>query len=140
MLEKKIISARLKAFRRAINVKQKNLADEIGMSIANLVRIETGKLFPSMELLIHLYNEYNLNLNWIISGIGEMFRANKTNQIEELIGTKEVDEDLSNIIKYLKYKPIQRELATALELALMQPIMKQYFANLSVIEGVKKAE
>lgn len=45
------------------------------MTQSNLSMIETGRYLPSAMLLYLLHASYRINLNWLVSGQGEMVQA-----------------------------------------------------------------
>lgn len=60
------------------------MAEKIGIPASTLWGYEGKKRVPSIELSIQLYNILNVNLNWFISGDGEMF-VSKDNIDDEFI-------------------------------------------------------
>ena len=51
------------------------MADKLGMSASTLTSYERGERTPSADFLTRLYLKMNINLNWFVSGHGEMFNA-----------------------------------------------------------------
>ncbi len=76
------IGTRLKQIRKLINKSQKELADELMLTKQAISNIETGKCLPSVSLLDKLLVKYNININYVISGIGEIFVTNNTSYKE----------------------------------------------------------
>jgi len=73
--KKKIIiglASRLKDIRIALKLTQEQFSDELGISNPTIVRYEAGSS-PSVDVLIKLNENYNVNLNWLVSGQGNMF-------------------------------------------------------------------
>lgn len=70
---KKTIAKNLKKLRQELGFSVLNLADKIEMSANTLSAYEREIRTPSIELGIQLYAKLNVNLNWFISGNGEMF-------------------------------------------------------------------
>ena len=76
----------LKKLRTELNLSAQKLADKIGSTQVSVSNYETGKYKPSYEFIEALHNVLNVNLNWFVSGQGEMFNGqDKTdlNQIDE---------------------------------------------------------
>jgi transcriptional regulator with XRE-family HTH domain len=69
---RKSIGLRFKEFREKIRKTQHELADELNISQSTYNYIETGKSFPGTPFQNYLYFQYQLNLNWLINGEGEM--------------------------------------------------------------------
>lgn len=66
-------SQRIKQVRQLLNKSQQDLADELNVTKQAISNIETGKCAPSLNLLSKLLIDYNVNLNYIIANIGEIF-------------------------------------------------------------------
>ena len=54
---------------------QEDFAAVLCMTQSNLSMIETGRYLPSAMLLYLLHGNYRINLNWLVSGQGEMVQA-----------------------------------------------------------------
>lgn len=63
----------LKALRTELNLSAQKLADKIGSTQVSVSNYETGKYKPSFEFMEALHRVLNVNLNWFVSGQGEMF-------------------------------------------------------------------
>ena len=89
------IGTRLKQIRKLINKSQKELADELSLTKQAISNIETEKCLPSISLLDKLLVKYNININYVISGVGEAFNSN-SNSYKEIRKTlmKEVEKFL----------------------------------------------
>ena len=69
---KKEIGLRFKEFRKSIKKSQKKLAEEFKVSQTTIASIETGNSFPGIHYQNYLYSQYHLNINWLLTGCGEM--------------------------------------------------------------------
>lgn len=65
----------LKKLRTELNLSAQKLADKIGSTQVSVSNYETGKYKPSYEFIEALHNVLNVNLNWFVSGHGEMFNG-----------------------------------------------------------------
>lgn len=63
----------LKKLRFELGMSAQKMADSLGVTQMSISNYETGKRKPSFEFMEALYNTYNVNLNWFVSGKGEMF-------------------------------------------------------------------
>jgi transcriptional regulator with XRE-family HTH domain len=70
---KREIGGRFKRFREAINKTQTQMAKELGVYQSTITNIEVGKTFPSLKYLYHYHHSYGLNINWLLSNVGELF-------------------------------------------------------------------
>jgi len=69
------VGRRLKRFRKSKNLTQKSVASSIGTSSGHISDLESGKKLPGSETLYSLMRNFGLNINWLLSGEGEMFLA-----------------------------------------------------------------
>lgn len=81
---KKEVGRRFRAVRNALKKTLKEIAVTVGKDWSSVASIESGKSFPSVQILHELYRVYGINSNWIISGVGEIFSddASKSKTIE----------------------------------------------------------
>lgn len=66
---------RFKLIRKRLEMTQEQLAQHLGVGKAALSMIETGKAGLSARNLNILVQEFNVNPEWVESGVGEMFSA-----------------------------------------------------------------
>lgn len=66
------INDRLKLIRETIGLNQASFAELFEVSQRTLSNWETGRNEPSLEVLQKLYLSYRVNLNWLLSGNGQM--------------------------------------------------------------------
>jgi transcriptional regulator with XRE-family HTH domain len=67
------IGNRIKQTRKALNLKQKDFAQELNISVSSLSEIETGKYKAGVEFLSSLSKKFNVNLYFVLFGEGDMF-------------------------------------------------------------------
>ena len=68
----------LKQIRKSLNLSVAKFAQKLEMSANTLTGYERGVRTPSVSLFIQLYKKLNVNLNWFVSGEGEMFNSQNT--------------------------------------------------------------
>lgn len=78
------IRERFHIFRKSIGYTQKQMAFEAGISRAFITHVETGKQKPSYEFLMKIVSKFNLSLDWLISGKGQMFIIDDENILNKL--------------------------------------------------------
>lgn len=71
------IGIRIKNIRKLLNKSQEQLATELNLTKQAISNIETSKSLPSMALLSKLLLDYDVNLNYIVSGMGDIFLSNE---------------------------------------------------------------
>lgn len=63
---------RIKQLRLAHNEVQAELASALSVSRSHITNIENGKDAASLETLIAIAGRYNVSLDWLIRGVGDM--------------------------------------------------------------------
>lgn len=84
---------RFKRIRMNLNLAQDDFGNKIGLSKSAISAVENDKSFVSIEIQRTLFMDYNINLNWLVCGVGEMFNAPKFEQVEDEL-TQKVEEIL----------------------------------------------
>lgn len=75
------IKDRIVAARKLLNLTQREVAAMQKQQQYNISRQESGAVYPSLQYLAFL-EQQGINLNWLFSGKGEMFR--ETSKIQHL--------------------------------------------------------
>lgn len=74
----------LKKLRFELKISAQKLADDLGIHKMTISNYENGKREPTYEVLEKLHNLYNVNLNWFVSGQGEMFIGTQKQPLEDI--------------------------------------------------------
>lgn len=67
------LGEKVKEIRKYLRLSQTDFGIKIGLSKQGVSKIENNQSFMSKEVLGKLVIVLNVNLNWLIAGIGEMF-------------------------------------------------------------------
>ena len=68
---------RLRKWMDISGIKGSEIADEIGVNRSTITHILSGRNKPSIDFVNKLLNSYpNLNANWFITGLGNMYHSN----------------------------------------------------------------
>ncbi len=80
------INKRFTELRKACKKNQSDFAKVLGLSRSGVCSIETGQRNVTEKHLIMLSNwdEYNVNVDWLRTGNGEMFLPTETNTLEKI--------------------------------------------------------
>ena len=114
---------RLRKLRGLLNLKQKDMADLIGVSLKVYQRYEKGEQKPSYEKLIPLISSFKVNINWLLTGEGEIFlsqsentnQSNNPHQYTELLSAiKQIEGKVPRYIKKAIEKGSERQIIEAL--------------------------
>ena len=71
-----MINERLCKIRKKLLLSQADISTQTGISYRAYSSYERGERKPSIEFLELLVTKFNINLNYLVAGIGEMFIAN----------------------------------------------------------------
>jgi transcriptional regulator with XRE-family HTH domain len=67
------VGKRLIRVREHLGLKQKQMAEDLGLSSSYLSDIEKGKSNPGFNFLMRLYRKYRVSLDWLLFEEGDMF-------------------------------------------------------------------
>ncbi|MGE5343993.1 MAG: helix-turn-helix domain-containing protein [Candidatus Omnitrophota bacterium] len=70
---KQDVGQRFKTFRIDRKKAQHLLAAELKVHQSTITNIEHGTTFPKINYLQYFYEKYGLNINWLVTGEGEMY-------------------------------------------------------------------
>lgn len=94
-MENETIGSRLKEVRQKLKYSQAVFSKKLGISQQNYSLFEKDKRAPNLRTLKYLFNDFNVNLNWLIMGLGKMnrdFKENvdlykeRTEKLKDLVG------------------------------------------------------
>ena len=77
------IGERFCAFRKRLGMTQAEIADKIKASRSFLSQVESDLSIPGGEMLMLVNQHFGLNVNWLLTGEGEMFRNKEEKQEEK---------------------------------------------------------
>ena len=89
-----------------LNLSQKSFAEKIGVTNRALYNYLYEDRCPSPECLVKMYHLFHVNLNWVLTGEGNMFQ----NKEYEIFSEQEID-----LIKY--YRVMQRDVKNAINVS-----------------------
>ncbi|MCP5108312.1 MAG: helix-turn-helix transcriptional regulator [bacterium] len=108
--QKKEIGVRFRQFREQIGKVQSRLSAELNVSQSTIANIENGSAFPNHVYLFYLYHRYRLNVNWLLTGDGEMLRKALKKEYVELLNQMEVPAVRQQIMaKLVELKSVLKE-------------------------------
>lgn len=73
----------LKKLRKKLRYSIDELATLLDIPARTLGGYERNERVPSIDLAVKLKNKLNVNLNWLVSGEGQMFNAPKFEDVED---------------------------------------------------------
>ncbi len=109
------IGKRFKEIRKSLKLNQTELSNEIKLTQSAISQIEKNLISPSSEVLINISLAYKIDINWLLTGKGEMFLSDSKEPQEkrvdnnELIGLKKRYDQLERVCNDLKKSIDQSE-------------------------------
>jgi len=102
-MENDSIGKRLRKWRSASKLKLIGLSEKINVAASSLSELENDKSLPSSETLVKIYNNTDLDVIWLLTGNGRMFRQGTDDDTEndyyEDILPQKKDERLREMLK-----------------------------------------
>lgn len=99
-----LLAKRIKRIRNLLDLTQVEFARKIDTASGYLSEIEKGKSNPGFLLLINISNIFNVNINYLFFGEGDIFGRGKEREEEALVISKgRFGEDIENIVEMLDY-------------------------------------
>ena len=77
------IGDRFKEIRKMLEFNQRKFASELGISQTHISSIELGKDQPSSSLIRLVCMQYNLNEDWLVTGVGTPIKETANIEIPE---------------------------------------------------------
>lgn len=105
----------IKKLRKELGITQQKFADRIGIKQNTIAAVETNKRNISEQALLSISREFNVRLEWLKTGEGEMFSKHDPTIIERLARDYDLSDKNRELIEnFLKLPPHVRDLvATA---------------------------
>lgn len=101
------IGHKIKCIRKENNLNQVQFAKSIGISQGNLSEIELGNSNPSAETLLSIRTQYNVSLNWLLTGVnaedGTTYEDEFERRLIEVYRNLD-DYDKNEIIEFIRVK------------------------------------
>jgi transcriptional regulator with XRE-family HTH domain len=98
------IGKRLKEVRKALKLTLKEISGKTGLSKSGVSYIESGRNKPSALYMLELSKQFNVNINWVLTGKGNMFQPD----IELNLNFGEDNEIIKELLFYLEKIPFAR--------------------------------
>jgi transcriptional regulator with XRE-family HTH domain len=104
----KIIGERLQEIRTHLGYLQKAFAKEMEISGASLSEIEAGNVKPRFELIYNITRKFDVNINYLLHGEGEMFMKDETYRLTGFDMTKVDRTFLEEFVDYFSRSELVR--------------------------------
>lgn len=106
------IKDRLKEIRSNYNLTQQEFADRLGIKRNTIATYETGKSNPSDSAIVLICREFNVNEEWLRTGIGKKYKEFSGNIINQLAAEYSLSDIATAMIRcFIDLKPeVQNEM------------------------------
>lgn len=97
------VSKRLIELRNVLGIQQKDMARDIGFKASYFSQLENGKKTnPGFAFLYNISTHYQVSLDYLVHGIGDMFLPSKKHDEQRIKNFKPVFNDLEDLVWFLK--------------------------------------
>lgn len=86
-----MLAENLKKIRIKLGLSVAKFADKLEMSANTLTNYEKNRREPSLNLFVQLDKKLNINLNWLVSGQGNMFNEQQPSASDDELEQKVVE-------------------------------------------------
>jgi len=86
-----MLSERLKEIRKELRLTQDEFANSLGLKIRTYASYERAENEPPYSMLVKLCETYNINANWLLCGMSNMFNQKPFEQSEDELEQKVVE-------------------------------------------------
>lgn len=101
---------RVKELRKSLNLSQEAFGNKLGVRKSTISRIESGVHNLSERMAISICNTFNVDINWLMKGHGNMFTAIPESIVDVLCDEFNLDtKDRAIIEAYLRASENERE-------------------------------
>ena len=109
-VDKVTINERVRQIRNTLNLTQKDFGGKLTLAQTYLSQIEKGNRVVTDKIFKIICHEFNVNDEWLRTGIGEMFNASSSNTLTELFKKFKFDElDKKILLSYINLNAYQRK-------------------------------
>ena len=106
-----MIDKRLKELRKELGLTQQEFADRLGIKRNTIATYEAGKSKPSDSAAVLICNTFNVSMDWLRNGTGEMFAPVSADELDAFIEKHNCSPAFSVLIKKLAALPPDQQAA-----------------------------
>jgi len=103
---KKEIGCRMQQLRKTIGFTQDKMTTYFDIGRANYSRIERGDIFPNPRLMYSLKKEFNVSLDWVITGEGDMFLPEDAEETRGHWDFGSHNREIKDLLYHMKHIPM----------------------------------
>jgi len=125
---KENIGTRLRRLRDSLGMTQADMVKYFDVCRANYSRIEQGKVGPNPHIMHILKTNFNISLNWLVTGEGEMHPP-KRNKPGRAMYLANDSEELKDLVRLMKKIPMVKH-------AILGYYLEYKFKNIEIIRDL----
>lgn len=110
-------SVRLRNLRHIRNLSQNEFIRDLSVSKPTYVRYEAAEMMPKIAFLQELYVHFNVDLTWLITGLGEMFVSNTLVEPPHIYSEKNIPKKYVELFRLMEIPEIELSILMELEKA-----------------------
>lgn len=97
---------RIKEVRRKLGIKQQDMARALHISGSYLSEVEAGKSKAGFDLFFYISEQFNVNLHYLLHGIGPMFSPDDSEPGVTATDYGECGDKIEEMLDYFEISPI----------------------------------
>jgi len=102
--------SRLEKLRIVLDLNKSAFADELDIPASSIGRYEKGDVEPGLDFFVKIANNLpQINLDWLLSGRGNIFLVDKENIVDNLIKSTKESPCVIEIAKEIKSRSLHLE-------------------------------
>jgi transcriptional regulator with XRE-family HTH domain len=102
----KIIGSRIKEIRKELGLNQREFSKKLGMNQSTLSEVEKGKYNLSIDIIIKLAKEYDVNLYYLLTDDDEMFLPTDVLSLTRIKEYAVIPESIKRFLFHFQGSPI----------------------------------
>lgn len=105
------MNERVKELRKALNLTMEKFGDRLGVKKNSISQIESGNRNLTDQMFLAICREFSVNEDWLRTGSGEMFIVTRSDYIEKVSRSHNLDKlDEAIINTYMSLEPEKRKI------------------------------
>lgn len=99
----------MRKVRKSLGLTQIQMVTYFPTGRANYSRIEKGEIFPGAEILNTLHSKFDISLDWLITGSGDMYIRQipeESLDSEELITVSDYPDEMRDLLLHMNSVPM----------------------------------
>jgi SOS-response transcriptional repressor LexA len=143
-----MLGNRIRKLRERLKINQTVMAEHLKIKPSAICQMESGRIRPSLETVIEMARIWDVNLHWLLTGVGPMFMEGSPNRRKARAKLKKVSEFISGELDQLAQTrvedqeseiiniPVSGEIAAGKPVQSVEPQLEFLTVRRGMIRGV----